>query len=122
MAAGRRPARLHEAQRRLRLHAAFHRPDGRPLLPGSEHRLGRRRVRFLRLAIDGGTVMTSLRPGEIWPDASGVHINAHGGGVLFHDGVYYWFGEHKTAGEAGNRANVGVGVYTSRDLLHWTNA
>lgn len=66
--------------------------------------------------------MTRVRPGELWPDDAGVHINAHGGGVLFHDGVYYWFGEHKTAGEAGNRANVGVGVYTSRDLLHWTNA
>ncbi|TAK94460.1 MAG: beta-glucanase [Verrucomicrobia bacterium] len=61
----------------------------------------------------------SFRPGELWPDNSGVHINVHGGGVLFHDGVYYWFGEHKIAGEAGNAAHVGVHVYSSRDLYNW---
>lgn len=64
----------------------------------------------------------TIRPGDLWPDADRAHVNAHGGGVLIHDGVYYWFGEHKTAGRAGNRANVGVGVYTSRDLVNWTNA
>jgi hypothetical protein len=62
-----------------------------------------------------------FRPGEIWLDAAGVPINAHGGGVLFHEGVYYWFGEHKIAGEAGNRAHVGVHVYSSTDLLQWTD-
>ena len=58
-------------------------------------------------------------PGAIWPDNNGVRINAHGGGVLFHDGVYYWFGEHKIEGEAGNAAHVGVHVYSSRDLYNW---
>ena len=61
----------------------------------------------------------TFRPGELWPDNNGVHINAHGGGVLFHEGVYYWFGEHKIAGEAGNAAHVGVHVYSSRDLFNW---
>ncbi len=60
-----------------------------------------------------------FRPGEIWPDNHGVHINAHGGGVLHHDGVYYWFGEHKTEGRGGNQANVGVHVYRSTDLYNW---
>ena len=64
----------------------------------------------------------SFRPGELWPDTHGVPINAHGGGILYHDGTYYWFGEHKIAGEAGNRAHVGVHVYTSRDLHAWTDA
>lgn len=63
----------------------------------------------------------SFQPGELWPDNRGVHINAHGGGVLFYDGVYYWFGEHKIAGEAGNTAQVGVHVYSSRDLYHWSD-
>ena len=27
---------------------------------------------------------------ELWPDDKGVHINAHGGGVLYHGGAYYW--------------------------------
>ncbi|KAA6310420.1 hypothetical protein EZS27_038272, partial [termite gut metagenome] len=31
-------------------------------------------------------------PGAIWPDNNGVHINAHGGGILYHEGKYYWFG------------------------------
>jgi beta-xylosidase len=63
----------------------------------------------------------SFRPGEIWPDDKGVHINAHGGGVLSHGETYYWFGEHKIAGGAGNVAQVGVGVYSSKDLYHWKN-
>jgi hypothetical protein len=58
-------------------------------------------------------------PGALWPDANGVHINAHGGGILLHEGIYYWFGEHKTAGTAGNFAQVGVACYTSRDLYNW---
>lgn len=36
-----------------------------------------------------------IRSGEIWPDNNGEHINAHGGGVMYHDGTYYWFGENK---------------------------
>ncbi len=62
-----------------------------------------------------------IRPGELWPDNNGVHINAHGGGILLHAGVYYWHGEHKTEGDAGNRANVGVHVYSSTDLVRWTD-
>ena len=61
----------------------------------------------------------SFRPGAVWPDDKGVHINAHGGGILFHDGTYYWFGEHKIAGGAGNVAHVGVHVYSSKDLVNW---
>ncbi len=57
--------------------------------------------------------------GEIWNDANGVAINAHGGGILFHEGTYWWFGEHKTAGEEGNRAHVGVHVYASENLADW---
>jgi len=58
-------------------------------------------------------------PGEIWQDDNGVHINAHGGGILFHEGTYYWFGQHMVAGEAGNVAHVGVSVYSSKDLYNW---
>lgn len=61
----------------------------------------------------------SFRPGEIWPDDHGVHINAHGGGMLFHEGVYYWFGEHKIGGDDGNKAWVGVHCYSSTDLYNW---
>lgn len=60
-----------------------------------------------------------IKPGEIWPDNNGVHINAHGGGILFHEGKYYWFGEHKTEGRRGNTAWVGVHCYSSENLTEW---
>jgi hypothetical protein len=61
----------------------------------------------------------AFRPGELWLDEAGIPINAHGGGVLFHEGIHYWYGEHKIAGPAGNCAQVGVHVYSSDDLLAW---
>ena len=60
-----------------------------------------------------------ISPGEIWPDDRGVHINAHGGGVLEEGGVYWWYGEDKIAGRAGNNAHMGVHVYSSTDIVHW---
>lgn len=65
------------------------------------------------------TKLSAFTPGKIWNDDKGVHINAHGGGILLHKGVYYWFGEHKVAGEIGNTAQVGVHVYASKDLYNW---
>ena len=59
----------------------------------------------------------SFAPGALWPDNKGAHINAHGGGILLHDGVYYWFGEHRE--KRGNSAQVGVHVYSSKDLYNW---
>lgn len=56
-------------------------------------------------------------PGELWKDNNHVHINAHGGGVLFYNGKYYWFGEHKS--ETSSAAYVGVTCYSSSDLYNW---
>lgn len=64
---------------------------------------------------DGGGA--TVRPGELWPDTDGNHINAHGGGVLLHEGTYYWFGEHKA--ERTSAALVGVTCYSSADLTTW---
>ncbi len=61
----------------------------------------------------------SFKPGEIWKDDNGVHINAHGGGILHHEGRYWWFCEHKIEREAGNIAQVGVHVYSSANLYDW---
>ena len=63
----------------------------------------------------------ALPNGGIWNDTDGVHINAHGGGLLRDGEVWYWYGEHKVEGKAGNRAQVGVGCYSSRDLVTWKN-
>ena len=60
-----------------------------------------------------------IKSGEIWPDNNGEHINAHGGGILYHNGTYYWFGEHKA--ENTSSALVGVTCYSSKDLRNWKN-
>ncbi len=57
--------------------------------------------------------------GEIWPDDKGVHINAHGGGMMYHDGTYYWFGENKS--DSTSSALVGVMCYSSQNLTDWKN-
>ena len=71
------------------------------------------------LVADAAGINTSFEPGHVWADDNGVHINAHGGGVMLHGDTYYWFGEHKIAGREGNRAHVGVHVYSSKDLYNW---
>ncbi len=59
-------------------------------------------------------------PGKLWNDSRGEPINAHGGGVLFHNGVYYWHGTHKTPGlSEKNHSDGGIHCYTSNDLIEW---
>lgn len=50
--------------------------------------------------------------GDIWKDTNGDIIHAHGGHILFWQGIYYWYGENRT----GNRY---VSVYASKDLMNW---
>ena len=38
---------------------------------------------------------------------------------LYDKGTYYWYGEHKVEGDAGNRAQVGVHCYSC--LLYTSN-
>lgn len=71
------------------------------------------------IVVTGQNQQKSIKPGEIWPDNQGIHINAHGGGILYHQGKYYWFGEHKIEGGKGNQAWVGVHCYSSEDLVDW---
>lgn len=63
--------------------------------------------------------MGVIQSGEIWPDDKGVHINAHGGGILFHDDTYYWYGEHKA--DSTSAAMVGIMCYSSKNLSDWKN-
>lgn len=68
-------------------------------------------------------------PGEVWNDTSGKPINAHGGGILFHKGTYYWYGELKegrtylpasNASWGGTRVVAGgISCYSSTNLLDW---
>ena len=77
---------------------------------------------FLLMAFWGLSVSAQdrmIRSGKLWPDESGQHINAHGGGVMKHGDTYYWFGEHKS--ERTSDALVGVMCYASKDLVNWRN-
>ncbi len=73
----------------------------------------------------------SFTPGEVWKDTDGNTINAHGGGILYHDGVYYWYGEFKGDSTYKNPNPVtahwdcyrteagGVSCYSSTNLYDW---
>ncbi len=67
--------------------------------------------------------MTSFQepPTRPWLDTAGDPINAHGGGILFHEGVAYWYGECRPAGPSTLDARIGVSVYHSTDLVNWHN-
>ena len=54
-------------------------------------------------------------------DTGGKHINAHGGGILFQGGTYYWYGEYRNPKIEGQPGTAGVGCYTSKDLCNWKN-
>ena len=56
-------------------------------------------------------------PGKEWKDTDGNVINAHGGGIIFHKGKYYWYGEHRPS--SGFTTQVGVTCYSSADLRNW---
>lgn len=60
-----------------------------------------------------------IRSGELWADNEGVHVNAHGGGILYHDGTYYWYGENKS--DTTSSAMVGIMCYSSKNLTDWKN-
>ncbi len=65
-------------------------------------------------------MQTYIRPGEIWQDTAGRRIEAHGGSMLYENGVYYWYGEDKShTSKKGKIWTWGVRCYRSRDLVNW---
>lgn len=65
------------------------------------------------------TVRTSITPGQLWPDLDGKPIDAHGAGFFYDEQTetYYWYGEYHKGGWPA----VGVRVYSSKDLMNWTD-
>ena len=73
-------------------------------------------------------VVSEIVSGEIWNDTDGNPINAHGGGILYHEGTYYWYGEYKlgktvlpewATWECFRTDVSGVSCYSSKDLSTW---
>ncbi|MGO4913660.1 glycoside hydrolase family 43 protein [Leeuwenhoekiella sp. W20_SRS_FM14] len=75
-------------------------------------------IMFTQSCVSQNATNKHFEPGKIWKDTEGKHINAHGGGIYFEDGIYYWYGEHK---DRSSIAQVGVRVYSSTDLFNWKN-
>ena len=74
------------------------------------------------------TTNNAIVPGEVWNDTEGNPINAHGGGILYHEGTYYWYGEYKkgktilpkwATWECYRTDVTGVSCYSSQDLMNW---
>lgn len=73
----------------------------------------------------------SLPVGTVWRDTAGQSVNAHGGGMLYFQGTYFWYGEFKTGKTflpdcnqswGGTRVNTtGVSCYSSTNLSDWKN-
>ncbi|BES61735.1 glycoside hydrolase family 43 protein [Dysgonomonas capnocytophagoides] len=67
--------------------------------------------------------------GAEWFDTEGNMINAHGSGILYHEGTYYWYGEYKgdstywnpkvPSWECYRTEAGGVSCYSSKDLSNW---
>lgn len=58
---------------------------------------------------------------ELWYDTDGNPINAHSVGIIFHEGTYYWYGEHKVPNDSLHTSQVGVHCYSSKNLKDWKN-
>jgi hypothetical protein len=65
----------------------------------------------------GSGFANTIRPGEIWPDDRGKHIQAHGGGIIKLGDTWYWFGEDRSLGN--DRTKRYVACYSSTDLVNW---
>ena len=58
-----------------------------------------------------------IKPGGIWPDNRGEHVQAHGGGILKLGDTFYWFGEDR--GQNLDRGRRYVSCYSSTNLVDW---
>lgn len=77
----------------------------------------------------GAQTKQPLVNGEQWLDTAGNPLNAHGAGMLYHDGKYYLYGEYKkgktilpewATWECYRTDVTGVSCYSSPDLESWT--
>jgi len=76
---------------------------------------------FICISVNSQDLVNSIKPGQIWPDNQGKHINAHGGGIIYFIDTYYWFGESRLPRTEKDKSKYGVSCYSSKDLLNWKN-
>jgi hypothetical protein len=77
-----------------------------------------RAAMLLLVALSASAAPQTIKPGAVWLDDRGQHIQAHGGGIIKLSDTFYWFGEDRSQGL--DRSKRYVGCYSSKDLAHWT--
>ncbi len=62
------------------------------------------------------TNYTSFHPGGKWLADDGIHIDCHGGNIIYIDSLktFFWYGEHRGQPR-------GASCYSSTDLYNWKN-
>ena len=63
-----------------------------------------------------------MKNGFMWKDTQGKDIQAHGGCIIQHNGIYYWYGENKGIDNVPGKDRtdvIGVSCYSSDDLCNW---
>lgn len=64
----------------------------------------------------------AVRPGQVWLDTRGERIQAHAGGMIYEDGIYYWYGENKEHTDGvSNIWTWGIRMYASKDFYNWSD-
>ncbi len=69
---------------------------------------------FLMITNCIAQLRNGFAPGEKWYDTDGNIINAHGNGMLYENGKYYWVGEKRD-----KHKSLGINIYSSKDLYNW---
>src|ERR1041385_2506862 len=73
---------------------------------------------FDSLTISAGFTAEKIRPVAVWKDNRGQQVQAHGGGILKIENIYYWFGEDRSRNNDPDYRYVAC--YSSTNLVHWT--
>ncbi|BDA43720.1 hypothetical protein COCOBI_04-7350 [Coccomyxa sp. Obi] len=92
--------------------------------------LGQARVIYGHGASKGNGTHTEIVNEVLWKDDNNEVIQAHGGSILYHEGVYYWYGENKGgptlppgSGKPPSIVHrvdvIGISCYSSQDLINW---
>ena len=68
----------------------------------------------IQLSSQQQPLYSSFKPGGKWLDTDGVHIDCHGGNIIYVDSLktYFWYGEHRGQPR-------GASCYSSTDLYNW---
>ena len=83
-----------------------------------------RTCRFLAFCLACAALISAraadFKPAQPFLDSAKNVINAHGGNVIFHEGIYYLYGEEKEKGlSEKTHADAGIRCYASKDLVVW---